>query len=158
MTTFVCDIEKITKRIKNEITNKSRKNRTGNVLGFTENSAVDGETWLNEYISTIAADIFSKLMCPLSRTLTDPYVNGIVYGGNSIIYSVVLPSTFDVNTVPAINQALEDTIVSYAVSEWLKDLRVPGWERDELDHHNKYSNLRSLMVRRVNLKRTYKLY
>ena len=127
-------------------------------MGFGDNSPVDGETWILEYISTIAADMFSKLFSPLARTLINPFINGIEESEDDIIYNVVFPSTFDINTVPAINRAIEDTIVSYAVSEWMKDLRVPGWEREEIDHLNKYDNLRGLTTRRVNLKRSYKLY
>ncbi len=158
MTTFVCNIEDTIKRIQNEITHKSRKSRTGTDMGFGENSSIDGETWINEYVSSIASDIFDKLFSPLARNLTNPFLNGLVYGGNDIIYSVELPATFDINTVPAINRAIEDTIVSYAVFEWLKDLRVHGWEREELDHVAKYDNLRGLITRRINLVRTYKLY
>jgi hypothetical protein len=160
MTEFICNIESLVNRIENEIQNKSRKSRTGSDFGFGENSSVDGEIWIKEYLSTIAADIYSKLFSPLARTLNDSFIDGIVQdpAEPEIIYNVVFPDNFDINTVPSITRAIEDTLVSYCVSEWLKDLRMPGWEREEFDHINKYDNLRSLMVRRINPKRSYKLY
>ena len=66
--------------------------------------------------------------------------------------------TFDQSNIPLIQRAIEDTMISFAVYNWMMDNNIPDWQRYELNHLNKYDNLRGLTTRRINLKRTYKLY
>lgn len=141
-----------------------------NILGLGENSVIDAEILVKEYIGSITADIFSKLVSPLGRTLEDletplepfefdvSFTAGETTYENCVVYRVILPTAFDATTKPSIEKALADTIVSYCIWQWLLDSNIQGWEKYEFEHIRKYDDLRSLMTRRINLKRTYKLY
>jgi hypothetical protein len=144
--------------------------RRDDILGLGENSVIDAELLIKEYIGSISADIFSKLMSPLGRTLEDletpqePYEFDVTFNDGTddhlecVVYRVILPTKFDATTKPSIEKAIADTIVSYGIWQWLMDSNMQGWEKYEYEHIRKYDDLRSLMTRRINLKRTYKLY
>jgi len=156
MTTFTISIEEIIKKCHNTIEQKTRKSRVKDALGFGEGSSTDGDIWLKEYVSNIADDVYTKLVAPLAVDIETPYVNGILDDTENIIYKAEFPTTFDINTTPTVLSGMINTIVTYAVFMWLKDLAIPGWELEEDLHNKTFDNLRSLFhARKSVVKRSY---
>jgi hypothetical protein len=170
VTSFYYEISTIIDRVHLGILYKVRKR--DDILRLGENSGIDAELLIKEYLQSIAYDVFSKLISPLGRDLDDldtplePFEYNETFThpeteattDNCIIYRVIFPEKFDDTTKPPIYKALEDTLVSYCIWQWLMDSNIPDWPKYEAEHERKYKDLRSLIVRRVNLKRSYKLY
>lgn len=144
--------------------------RRDNIVGIGENSVIDAEVLIKEYLGSAAAEIFSKLTSPLGRTLVGletpvaPFEFDVTFNpgtgalANCIVFRIILPDKFDSITTPSIEKAIADTLVSYCVWQWLMDSNIQGWEKQEDEFNRNFEDLRSLLVRRVNLKRSYKLY
>ena len=167
--TFYYTIPSLIDRINLGVLYKVRK-RGGDAIGIGENTVIDAELLVKEYLGTISADIFSKLTSPLGRTLADletplePFEFDVTFDpgsgdiANCVVFRVILPEKFDTTTKPAIENAIADTMVSYCIWQWLMDSGIQQWQKEELEHIRFYDDLRSLIVRRINLRRTYQLY
>lgn len=169
--TFYYTIESLLNRIELGVLYKLKNRRTG-VAGLDENSTIDATLLLKEYLGSISSDIFSKLTGPLGKTLQDletplePYEYDATFThpeteaetDNCVIFRMIFPTAFDSTSKPAIEKALADTMVSYCIWQWLMDSNIADWPKYENEHERKYDDLRSLIVRRTNLRRTYKLY
>jgi len=170
VTTFYYEIQPLIDRVQLEVLYKVR-NRA-DIIGLGDNTIIDAELLVKEYLSSIAHDVFSKLLSPWGRTLEDlddpqdPFEYNETFTHpeteaeteNCIIYRVIFPDYSDENTKEPIHRAIEDALVSYCVYQWLMDSNIQGWERYEYEHLKKMDNLRDLMTRRINLQRTYKWY
>ncbi len=181
VTTIYLTIPSLQNRISTEVLYKVR-NRAA-ILGLGDNTIVDAETLIKEYISTIAYDIWDKLLSPFGRTLADleapllPFEFDVTYTpvstalSNCILYRAIWPTkldysveppvevvdkVFDRSVIPAITKGIEEVIVSFAVWNWMMDSNIQGWEKYEDQHKVKYDNLRGLTTRRIKLKRMYK--
>ena len=170
MITFYYTIPTLINSVNLEVLYKVR-NRT-NVVGIGENSIVDAETLITEYLGNISSEIFNKLTSPMGRAVAEldtplePYEFDVTYTHpdtltdyeNSIVFRIIEKDKFDVTTAKAIERAIQNTMVSYCVYQWLMDSNIQGWEKYEAEHIRYFDNLRGMLTRRVNLTRTYKLY
>lgn len=171
VTTFYYTIPSLLNRIEMGVLIKVR-NRKEKAIGLDALSTIDSELLVKEYLGSISADIFSKLTGPLGKTLADletpmePFEFDETFThpdtdaetDNCIIFRTIFTDTMDSTSKPAIEKALADTMISYCIWQWLMDSNVPDWPKYENEHQRKYDDLRSLIVRRINLRRTYKLY
>jgi len=126
---------------------------------------------INEYLISISAEVFNRLLSPLSEGLSDletplePYEYDVTYTDedsddheHSIVFRTIYPEKFITATSPAIMRAIEDSLVSYCVYQWLMDSDIQNWQKYEQEHYRKLDSLRLLTTRRKDLRRTYKLY
>lgn len=138
--------------------------------GAGNNSIIDAEAVIKDYLGSISAEIADKWISPLSRGLSELEEPVVAYEfdatfnedetgiDNCIIFRVVFPEKYDTNVIPSLVRAIEDCIISYCVWQWLFDADVKDWQKYEQEHIRKLDNLRGLANRRMNLKRTYKLF
>jgi hypothetical protein len=229
VTTFYYTIPSLKNRIGLEVLYKT-KNRK-NITELGNNTIIDADVLIGEYISAISYDIFDKLTSPFGRTLDElevpllPFEYNVSYtppgeisAGSFIVgrvYTILVPGTtdftligasdseigtsftatgtgtgtgtanyseldecilyrciwptkydiatgtyipayFDTSSTPAIEKAMGEVIVSFAVYQWMMDCNIQGWEKYELEHLRKYDTLRGLTTRRIKLTRTYK--
>lgn len=136
-------------------------------FGVTTND----EAMVKNYMKTAGALIFDTWMSAMSRTLTEdeistygePYEFESANNPTLLLYTIKTDSTFDINTVPAIDKTVEDCIVFYTLWQWFKFSNLVAYapnllavvEQQYLDSKNR---LAGLMTRRIGLKRTYKFY
>lgn len=175
VTTFYYEIPKLIQKINTKV-EYSIRNRTDKPKGLGDNSIIDAEMLVGEYITQIANDLFDKHISKLGRAVVfdleepqEPFEYGVDYILNEgteeeetladcIVYRVILPEKFDTTTIPAIFKAIEDSIISYAVYQWLMDSNINGWQIYEERHEKEVDKLIGLVNRRIGLVRTYKLY
>ncbi len=175
VTTFYYEIPKLIQKINTKV-EYSIRNRTEKPKGFGDNSIIDADMLVGEYITQIANDLFDKHISKLGRAVVsdlevpqEPFEYGVDYILNEgeidedtledcIVYRVILPEKFDTTTIPPIFKAIEDSIISYAVYQWLMDSNVNGWQIYEDRHEKDVDKLIGLVNRRIGLVRTYKLY
>jgi hypothetical protein len=141
-------------------------------FGIVEND----ELMVKQYMKTGAAIAFDNWLSPLCRTLTLDEINtyGPPYefeGTNNpllIIYTIKTPETsfhgnFDINTLPAIDRAVEDFIVYYTLHQWFKFSNLVSYAPNllalvESQFDDAMNKLAGLMTRRIGLKRSYKWF
>lgn len=170
VTTFYYEIPKLVQKINTKVM-YSIRNRTEAPKGFGDNSIIDADMLVGEYITQIANDLFDKHISKMGRELADlevpqePFEYAVDYTRegedtieNCIIYRVILPEKFDINTVTPMWKAIEDSIISYAVYQWLMDSNINGWQIYEERHDREVNKLIGLVNRRIGLVRTYKLF
>jgi len=170
VTTFYFIVNSLIDKVNTHVLYKVRKR--DDILGLDQNSVIDAELLIKEYLHSASAELFNKWISPLSRELEDlddPQV-AFVFNDtfthpeteeeteNCIIFRVIFPEKFDTTTKPVILRAIEDVLVSYAVYNWLMDSNIQDWQKYELEYLRKIDNLSGLLTRRINLKRSYKLY
>lgn len=172
MNIFYYSLQTLRERISTEVLYKVRKRAESN-NNLDDNSTKDADLIINEYIQTIATDIFNNWLSPMGRTLADldtpeepfeydvsftPPEDGATELDNQIVYRVIFPDKFDSITVPAIDRAIADCIVSYSVWQWLMDSNVKEWQLYENKYETSKQKLVDLVSRRINPRRTYNLY
>lgn len=168
VTTFYFEIQSLIDKVNLGVLYKVRKR--DNILGLGENSIIDAENLIREYLSSIAHELYSKQISPWGRTLADlddpqePFEYDATFTHpeteakteNCIIYRTIFPEKADTITKLPIHKAIEDVLISYCIYNWMMDSNIQGWERYEFEYEKKLNILRDLMTRRINLKRTYK--
>lgn len=155
MITIITKIDVLKEKISNAVLYfcQNRNLATDNV------SILDADATINGYINVIAAKIFSKIFSPMTTDFSGtPFVNGIKFGGNDIIYKFEEPANFDKNTADAIGVAVEETMTKYCAAEWLKNTNVQDWPLMRQSYEEAYSDLLELAIRRTKSKRSYKWY
>lgn len=164
MITFYYTIETLLNRISTEILYKI-KNRGG-----FNNSIVDAEHLILEYLNTGGSEIASKLSSPIAVELADldpvlePYEFDATYTDpdtdeeteNCIIFRIIPPEKFDSTIKKIMDRTIEDTLIAYCVWNWLFDSNIQGWQlfKDKYDSH--FNSLRMMFTKRIKLVRTYK--
>ena len=168
MTTFYYTIPTLIEKVNLDVLSKVR-NRN-NIIGIGNNSTIDWEVLVREYLSSIAHQIFDAYTSSLGRTLPEldtpqePFEWSVTFDpgtgdiSDCVVFRVIFPDKFDQSTIPSVQKAIEDSMVSYAVWQWLMDSNIQGWELYEENHNRKLSQLSGLINRRIGLTRTYKLY
>lgn len=170
MITFWYTIQGLIDRINYEVLYEVRK--LGDATELDENAIIDAETLINKYLKTASAEIFAKYTSPLGKALQDlevpvePYEFDITFTHpdtaedyeNTIVFRIDPTETFDQSVKYAIETAIEDSMVNYCVFRWLKSSNVESWQIYKGLHDQRMQDLCGLMTKRINLKRTYKLY
>lgn len=158
VTTLSFTISELVNSINNAVLYKTRnrdeKKGTGN------SSIVDAEKLVKTYLKTVSSQIFSKWISPMSRKLSDLEEDYTPYEitDDEVIFKVVFPDKFDSNIKEPVLQGIEDCIVSYCVWKWMSDANLPGVDTFKQEYQDAMDDLIDMTTRRVNLKRTYKLY
>lgn len=172
MNIFYYSLNTLRERISTEVLYKVRKRAESN-NSLDDDSTIDASLIINEYIQTIATDIFNNWLSPMGRTLADldtpeepfeydvsftPPEDGATELTNQIVYRVIFPDKFDSITVTAIDRAIADCIVNYSIWQWLMDSNVKEWQLYENKYETSKQKLVDLVSRRINPRRTYNLY
>jgi hypothetical protein len=142
-------------------------------FGIVEND----EPMVKQYMKTGAAIAFDNWLSPLSRTLTEdeiatygpPYEFEGINNPLLIVYTIKTPEStskrgyFDINTLPAIDRAVEDYIVYYTLHQWFKFSNLVSYTPNllalvESQFNDAMNKLAGLMTRRIDLKQTYKWF
>ena len=152
MTTFYVDIAKILDRVDVKVLYKSRNIKKDGTSDFYQLSIVDAHGFLKEKIYSISSKIFSEELSAYSSTS-----GSFVYDEDNVFFKVEFPSTFNVALIPSIERSIEDVIVNWTVFQWMYNSNYE-YRKDEEEYLKSIDGLRSLITRRKNLVRTYKLY
>lgn len=160
MTTFYYDINKVIDKIDTAVLLKARNINKDASADFAQLSITDAKGFVKDKLAEISVKIFDKISSPLSRQITgDRFVFDETVEGEPgrIGFFVELPQKFDQGTTTSILRAIEDVMVSFCIYEWLYHANYDS-RKEEERFNQKWDDLLSLITRRVNLKRTYKLY
>lgn len=165
MTTFYFDINKILDKVENNVLYKGRNIAAERKDDFAELSIVDARDFLKDQLETIASKIFDTELSQYTygldnlETPVNAYEFDVIYDGipGRIVYRVVFPAMYNLRLTPSVLNAIEDSMIKYLVTEWMKKSNY-DYRQDELDFNKAMDDIRSLVSRRKNLKRTYKLY
>lgn len=174
ISTLTYDISSLLKRIETESLYVARniENQQGEAqldeFGITLNDHV----FVTTIMRSVSADVFSRWLSPNSRTLTEDEVTALNQDifefdksdSGDIKFAIKTDSNFDINTLPALDIAVEDYIVFATLYRWFlkSGVHLRGYREllaglkslmDEAE-----GKLLGLAARRINLKRTYKFY
>lgn len=164
MTVLEYDITKLIDKIDTAILLKARNIKKDGEADFKHLSIVDMKPFIKDKLAEISVKIFDKITSPVSRALTeerfefDPLTEGETPApSDKIIYRFNFPAKADSGIATAILRAIEDVMVSYAIYEWLYFGNY-DYREEKKRYQESWDDLLSLITRRINLKRTYKLY
>ena len=165
LTTFYFNIDGILDKVENNALFRARNITKDRTPDFAELSIVDARDFLKDQLKTIASKIFDTELSQYTYGLDDleiaveAYQFDVTYDSvaGRIVYNAVFPAIWNHKLVPAVSNAIEDAMIKYLVCEWLKKGNY-DYRQDEVDFGKAMDDLRSLVARRKNLKRTYKLY
>lgn len=164
-TTFYFDISKILDKVENNALFRARNITQNRNPDFAELSIVDARDFLKDHLETIASKIFDTELSQYTYGLDDletpveAYEFDVTYDGTPgrIVYNVVFPDIYNHKLVPAVLNAIEDAMIKFLLLEWVKVSNY-DYRQNEIDYNRAMDDLRSLVARRKNLRRTYKLY
>ena len=161
MTTFYFDINKILDKVETAALYRARniKDRTPD---FAELSIVDAKDFLKDQLRYIAAKIFDTEFSqypPVADPAVEPFEFDVTYDGNPdhIVYRCTFPAGYNSSLHTATVHAIESALVKYVVMEWIKAANY-DYRQNEADYEKAMDDIRSLVARRKNLKRTYHLF
>ena len=170
MITFYFAIQSLLDKINTQVLYVSRRKEMN--LGIDYNSTVDADLLLKEYLHNVSAKLFSEHLSPQGRdtlsleTPYEPYEFDATYTNeetlaetpNCIIYRIIPPTGFDTTIKYALDKMIENCMIDYCVWQWCMDGNTPGWELYGAKYDKSIDLLISVMTRRINPARTYKLY
>ena len=164
MITLQYNINLLVDKIDEAILIKARNIKKDGESDFKQLSIVDNKHFIKDKLEEISAKIFDKITSPISRTLSDERYefNPLTEGeepvnSEKIVFRFTPPDKFDSGTTKAILRAIEDVMVSFCIYEWMLHSNY-DYRKDEERYTQRWDDLLSLISRRINLKRTYKLY
>lgn len=156
MTTIWFDIDILVAKIDTAILYKARNIKKDGSSDFVQLSIADAKLFIRDKVKSIALKVYDKLVSPLARHLTDTFLFDEEIDGKKLLL-IKLDYTIDLNLLPAIEGAIEDVIIDYCIYEWMYHSNY-DWRKGEERFNGSWDDLLSLIKRRINLKRTYKLY
>lgn len=161
MTTFYFDIDKILDKVETAVLYRARniKDRTPD---FADLSIKDATDYLKDQLRYIASEIYDKELSQYPPVSDDPvtaFEYDVSYDNvpGRIVFRVTFPSGHNSNLYTAILNALERAMINYLVYHWIKKSNY-DYRQDEADYYRAMDDVRSLVARRKNLKRTYHLF
>jgi hypothetical protein len=164
MITLQYDINLLVDKIDEVTLIKARNIKKDGEADFKQLSIVDNKHFIKDKLEEISAKIFDKITSPISRTLSeeryefDPLTEGEEpTNSGKIVFRFELPEKSDSGITKAILRAIEDVMVTFCVYEWMFHSNY-DYRKDEERYNQRWDDLLSLVNRRINLKRTYKLY
>jgi len=164
MTTLQYDIKLLVDKIDNLILLKARNIKKDGESDFKQLSIVDHKFFIKDKLEEISTKIFDKITSPISRSLSeerfefDALTEGAEPANSGkIVFRFELPEKSDSGTTKAILRAIEDVMVAFCIYEWLYHGNY-DYRKEEERYTQRWDDLLSLITRRINLKRTYKLY
>jgi hypothetical protein len=173
MTTLQYDIKLLVDKIDNLILLKARNIKKDGESDFKQLSIVDHKFTIKDKLEEISTKIFDKITSPISRTLLEERFefDALVEppepaegeeeaeptNSGKIVFRFELPEKSDSGTTKAILRAIEDVMVTFCIYEWLYHGNY-DYRKEEERYTQRWDDLLSLITRRINLKRTYKLY
>ena len=167
MTTLRYDIKLLVDKIDNVILLKARNIKKDGESDFKQLSIVDHKFFIKDKLEEISTKIFDKITSPISRTLSEERFefDALVdapegeepTNSGKIEFRFELPEKSDSGTIKAILRAIEDVMIAFCIYEWLYHGNY-DYRKEEERYNQRWDDLLSLITRRINLKRTYKLY
>jgi len=155
MITFSYNIDTILDKVETAALYRAR-NIKEKTPDFADMSIVDAKDFLKDQLRYIASKIFDTEFSQYPP-VTDGPVIPFEFTPGLIVYRVSFPAGFNSGLQTSILHAIEMALVSYVVMEWIKKSNY-DYRQDEIDFKNAMDDLRSLVARRKNLKRTYHLF
>jgi hypothetical protein len=173
MITFYYEISKLIDRaqIESLLFVKAIENKdTG--LPALEEIAIsdDDEQFIRKILLKAVANEIYGTLSPYSRTLSDldTPLEGFEYEAtytpdegdpvdDCIIFRIIMPTYFDEEMVSPLENAIENTMINYVVSEFLFRNNSDGSTHKKLYEQSK-DDILKYINRRTKLKRSYKLY
>ena len=156
MTTIWFDIDILVDKIDTAVLYKARNIKRDGSSDFHQLSIVDAKIFIRDKIKSIGLKVYDKIISPLARQMSDTFLFDEQIDGKNMML-IKLDYTIDKNLLPAIEGAIEDVIIDYCVYEWFYHSNY-DYRKEEERFNNSFDDLLSLITRRINLKRTYKLY